>query len=130
MRLSWFVLLMFLTEAMNSSNLCWDYKIKDPRLKRANIEHDSECTCPCWQYPHTAGTNNFYKCQVCNHRLTPPDPTSKKGPQYKRFYHKGERDFNPTLFKYPSRYSEKNPKPLVQTKKQNFSERFKTIKKI
>lgn len=117
MRFILFVLFLFASEFTNSCNLCWNYKIKDPRLQRETIEHDPECTCPCWQYPHTEGSNNFYKCQVCDHRLTPPDPTSKNGPQYKRFYHKGDRHFKATGFKYPLKSPEKNPKPLVQIKK-------------
>lgn len=107
MRLILLILFLFVSDITNGCNLCWNYKIKDPRLQRETIDHDPQCTCPCWQYPHTEGTNNFYKCQVCEHRLTPPDPISKKGPQYKRYYHKGDKDFKPTIMKYPSKSAEK-----------------------
>lgn len=129
MRLIWFVFFTLLTDAINSCNLCWDYRIKDPRLQRETLEHDSQCTCPCWQYPHTEGTNNFYKCQVCDHRLTPPNPLSKKGPQYRRFYHKGDRNFKPTSYKYPSKSPETNPRPLMKIEKLNVSGSLTTMKK-
>ncbi len=91
---------IFLNNISFGCNLCWDYRIKDPRLIREDISHDPECTCPCWKYPHTQGgnhLNNFYKCEECGHRLTPPDPLSQDGPQYKRFYNKKKDTFKPTI---------------------------------
>lgn len=57
----------------------------NPRLTRRDISHNAACSCECWQYPHTKGTNNQYKCINCNHRLTPPDPLSQNGPKFDRF---------------------------------------------
>jgi len=94
-----FVFCLILNNLTNSCNLCWDYKIKDPRLIREDISHDSECTCPCWQYQHTLGENNFYRCIECGHRLTPPNPLSKKGPQYKRYNeNENKSSINPPVF--------------------------------
>ncbi len=71
---------------ITSSNLCWFFENNNnPRLTRRTISHNAACSCECWQYPHTKGTNNQYKCTNCNHRLTPPDPLSAEGPQFIRY---------------------------------------------
>lgn len=77
---------------ITSSNLCWVIQNKsDERLSRKVISYDAQCTCECWKYPHTKGTNNQYKCTNCEHRITPPDPLSKNGPKYKTYYEAGEQ---------------------------------------
>lgn len=105
----------------NTCNLCWDYKIKDPRLIREDISHDPQCTCNCWQYAHTKGTNNFYRCGVCGHRMTPPDPLSKKGPHYKTYNDiedAQENAINPPIFmQQPKRHPQLIQFPLTNLKK-------------
>jgi hypothetical protein len=88
-----FVALFMTSLEIISSNLCWCFQnVSDPRLVRRVISHATACTCECWQQPHTKGTNNEYKCLKCGHRLTPPDPLSKNGPQFKRYYEKKDGD--------------------------------------
>ncbi|MBI2344478.1 hypothetical protein HYV10_00195 [Candidatus Dependentiae bacterium] len=91
------ILCLILNNVTYNCNLCWDYKIKDPRLKREKISHDASCPCPCWQYPHTQADNNFYRCIQCGHRLTPPDPLSKHGPKYKRFNEEHKNTVKPQV---------------------------------
>lgn len=116
-----FVLCALLSNVSNSCNLCWDYKIKDPRLIRENISHEADCTCPCWQYPHTKGDNNFYRCTQCGHRITPPNPLSKNGPQYKRFNNpQGTNNVKPqALTQEKKSGSKKIVLPLTQLKKKS-----------
>lgn len=85
---------------ISSSNLCWYFSNNSqPRLERRKIAHHPACSCECWKYPHTKGTNNQYKCSNCEHRITPPDPLSKNGPQFIRHNESQEEtDLDKQLF--------------------------------
>ena len=118
-----FILCALFSNITNSCNLCWNYKQKEPRLERQDISHDATCTCPCWQYSHTKGNNNFYRCIECGHRLTPPDPLSKNGPQYK-IYQNGHNSIKNPIKpqKITHKPKKSNPKsiqfPITKVKKQ------------
>lgn len=73
---------------INSCNLCWGYPNNSgtgKRLTQAPIEPLKDCSCQCWKYPHTQGSNDPYVCVACNHRLMPEEVVTTPLQQYPRY---------------------------------------------
>ena len=66
-----YISLLFITNSLNSSNLCRGFEYTGQGLRRATREI-VDCQCNCWQYPKVKIDQGYgYGCLQCGHRLLP-----------------------------------------------------------